>query len=280
MNRIINLAFALFLPAIAEAETFLVDNGESRAEIIIAEDPPRTVHLAARELQTYVGKITGAKLEIASEPSGQAIKIYVGESEHTKKLGIDTMMWGFRLGTRQPFGRQAAHGMKHMTDNERTFRNHPDWFALYGGKRQNDPQIKNNQLCYSNEELLQATVRFCQVQLDHYDMDVVSIQPPDGYTAMCQCELCEGKDSPELGYRGRLSNYVWDFVNRVAKEVGKTHPDKKISNLAYGIYTEPHRQAGAERSGHHRRRAASVERGSRGSPAAAGGLGGKDRHAG
>jgi len=126
-----------------------------------------------------------------------------------------------------------------MTDNERTLKNNPEWFALYGGKRQNDPSIKNNQLCYSNEELFRETVRFAQVQLDHFDMDVVSIMPPDGYTAMCQCHLCEGKDSPELGYRGTLSNYVWDFVNRVAKEVGKTHPDKKISNCAYGIYTEP-----------------------------------------
>ncbi len=396
-SSFLKLAFFCLLPAISLAEPFIVENGQPNAEIIIAEDPPRTVHLAARDLQVYLEKITGAKLEIATKPSGQAIKIYVGESAHTKKLGIatdelkhgayrivsgedwlvligqdsdftpiepwpksyddirsgkmqaewdkitgaqwgyphsqlpkhyparkdvfgtpdevktdaegnvnvwtydergsfnavcgflrdlgvrwympgeigeilpetnsialpkidktvhldfpmrilnfrpavygrDAMMWGFRLGVRQPYGRQAAHGMHHMTDNEPTLKKHPDWFALYGAKRQNDPQIRNNQLCYSNEELLRATVRFCQVQLDHFDMDVVSVQPPDGYTAMCQCELCEGKDSAELGYRGMLSNYVWDFVNRVAVEVGKTHPDKKISNLAYGIYTEP-----------------------------------------
>ena len=82
-------------------------------------------------------------------------------------------------------------------------------------------------------------MEFARVQLDHFDMDVVSIMPPDGYTAICQCEKCAGKESPELGARGMLSNYVWDFVNRVAKEVGKTHPGKKISNCAYGIYTEP-----------------------------------------
>jgi len=397
MKRIMILAFALFLPAIASAETFIVEDGDPRAVIIVAKDPPRTVHLAAKELQTYLEKITGAKVETTSEPSGQPINIYVGESRHTRKLDIktdelkngayrivsgddwlvligqdsdftpiepwpkgyddirsgkmqaewdaitgtqwgyphsqlhkhysgrnslfgtphetktdeegnvhvwtydergsfnavcgflrdlgvrwympgeigeilpetksialpkidktvhpdfpmrilnfrtsvygrDAMMWGFRLGVRQPYGRQAAHGMHNMTDNGPTLKKHPDWFALYGGTRQNDPQIRNNQLCYSNEELLHATVRFCQEQLDHFDMDAVSVQPPDGYTAMCQCELCEGKDSPELGYRGSLSNYVWDFVNRVAVEVGKTHPDKKISNLAYGIYTEP-----------------------------------------
>lgn len=153
--------------------------------------------------------------------------------------GLDAMMWGFRLGVRQPFGRQAAHGLQHMTHNEHTLTHYPEWFALYGGKRHTQLGQRLNQLCYSNEELLREAARFAQVQFDHYDMDVVSIMPPDGYTAMCQCKLCEGKDTPERGYRGLLSDYVWEFVNRVAKEVGKTHPGKLISNCAYGTYTDP-----------------------------------------
>ncbi|MEO8497955.1 MAG: DUF4838 domain-containing protein, partial [Planctomycetota bacterium] len=43
----------------------------------------------------------------------------------------------------------------------------------------------------------------------------------------------------ERDQRGLLSDYVWDFVNRVAREVRKTHPDKKILNCAYGVYTLP-----------------------------------------
>jgi len=382
----------------AIAQPFLVQNGQPRAEIVIAESPPRTAKLAAAELQNYVQNMSGATLQISAEPSSDVpVKIYVGQSSHTEKLGIttaglkdgayrivsgenwlvligddtdfvpvepwprsnndiasgkmqqawnkitgknwgythsqlhkhysgsnslfgtpneqhvdkagnvnvwtydergsfnavcgflrdlgvrwympgevgeivpdaksialpmidrtvrpdfpmrilnfrtsvyghDAIMWGFRLGTRQPFGRQAAHGLDRMTDNEHTLTHHPDWFALYGGKRHAQLGIKNHQLCYSNEELFREAVQFARAQFDHYDMDVVSIMPPDGYTAICQCELCEGKESPELGYRGSLSNYVWDFVNRVAKEVGKTHPGKKISNCAYGVYTAP-----------------------------------------
>ena len=153
--------------------------------------------------------------------------------------GRDVMMWGFRLGVRQPYGRQAAHGLSAMTAHEHVLKTHPEWFALYGGKRQNQPGLRHNHLCYSNEELVKETVRYVRTMFDHYKMDVVSVMPPDGYTAMCQCELCKGKDSPEIGERGRVSNYVWDFVNRVAIEVAKTHPDKKISNCAYGIYTMP-----------------------------------------
>lgn len=153
--------------------------------------------------------------------------------------GRDAAMWAMRLGVRQPYGRQAAHGLDHMTHNEQTLKKHPDWFALYGGKRDTQLGKRLNQLCYSNEQLFQETVRYVRAQFDHFDMDVVSVMPPDGYTAICQCQLCEGKDTPQRGYRGALSDYVWKFVNRVAKEVRKTHPDKKISNCAYGTYTQP-----------------------------------------
>ena len=382
----------------ARGEAFLVKDGQRRAEIIIAEEPPRTTRLAAQELQTYVRKISGAQLGIVAKPSADmSVKIYVGQCPHTERLGItaeglkygayriasgenwlvfigddtdftpiepwpkgyhdirsgkmqqawdkitgkhwgyphsqlrkhytgnnylfgtpkeekvdkhgnvnvwtydergsfnavcgflrelgvrwympgeigeivpemdtiplpkidqtvrpdfpmrilnfrvglygrDANLWAFRLGVRQPFGRQAAHGLAGMTRNEHTLKNHPEWFALYGGKRHTQPGQRCYQLCYSNEELLREAVRFAQAQFDQYDMNVVSIMPPDGYTAMCQCQLCEGKDSPELDDRGRLSNYVWDFVNRVAKEIGRSHPGKKISNCAYGVYTAP-----------------------------------------
>jgi hypothetical protein len=71
------------------AESFLVKDGQPRAEIIIAEDPPRSTRLAAWELQNYLRKISGAKLPIVNRPTVDAtIKLYVGESEFTRKLGI------------------------------------------------------------------------------------------------------------------------------------------------------------------------------------------------
>ena len=147
--------------------------------------------------------------------------------------------WAMRLGFRDPYEIQVAHGLDDMTHRKEILEQHPEWFALYGGKRHNQPDQRLNQLCYSNEELFDETVRYVRAQLDHYQLDAISVMPPDGYTAICQCPLCEGKDSPERDQRGLLSDYVWDFVNRVAKEVGKTHPDKKILNCAYGVYTLP-----------------------------------------
>ncbi|WP_417383355.1 DUF4838 domain-containing protein [Gimesia sp.] len=393
------LSFLLFLPTpLVASERFLIENGQPRAEIVISAQPSRTTRLAAQEMQTYLEKISGAKLKIVDEPTADyPVKIYIGSSPHTQKLGItaeglkygayrivsgknwlaligddtdfvpiepwprsnndiasgkmqaawdeitgehwgyphsqlrkhytgatslfgtpgeqkddkngnvnvwgfdergsfnavcgylrslgvrwylpgdlgeivpelktiklpeidqivepdfplrtlnfrfavygrDAAMWGMRLGIREPYGRQAAHGLDHMTHNDYTLKNHPNWFALYGDKRDTQPGKRLNQLCYSNEELFQETVRYVRAQFDHFKMDEVSVMPPDGYTAICQCEDCKGKDTPERGYRGAFSDYVWDFVNRVAKEVRKTHPDKRISNCAYGTYTQP-----------------------------------------
>ena len=380
------------------ADAWLVESGRPRAEIIIAQQPPRTTRLAARELQTYIEKISGAILPIATAPHDDGtVKIYVGRSSHTDSLNIatddlkhgayritsgdnwlvligddtdftpiepwprsnsdltsgrllaewdkitgttwgnpmsqmrkhytgrvqdigrppneqidksdtihvwgfdergsfnavygflrglgvrwympgelgevvpamgtiplpevnetvhphfpvrrfnfrfgtqsrETAMWAMRLGVRDPYGLQVAHGLAVMTRRPEMLEAHPEWYALYGGNRDNRPGKRTNQLCYSNRELFEENLRYIRTLFDHYRFDVVSVMPPDGYTAICQCELCEGKATPERGYRGWLSDYVWEYVDRVAKEIAVTHPDKKILNAAYGSYKLP-----------------------------------------
>lgn len=153
--------------------------------------------------------------------------------------GADLSRWIMRLGTRNDEKLQIAHGLASMTTPEGVFAAHPEWYALYGGKRDYQSGYSKNQLCYSNDEFFRETVRYARVMLDTYKFDSVSIMPPDGYTSICQCDKCKGKDSPDRHERGLLSNHVWDFVNRVAKELGKTHPKAKVLNCAYGAYTLP-----------------------------------------
>ena len=370
------------------AESFIVENGEPRAEIIIAEDARRTTRLAAAELQSTLEKISGVRLPVTTKPGDSGVFIYVGESKHTRKLGLATeglehgayrivsgdnwlallgkdtefepkepwgksntdvvqnlqrrweeasglpygvtnrglyhnrrrmpkelakyeneywwvydergsynavcgflrslgarwyapgplgeilpqldsiplpeideavkpdfeirqfyvriggtdeevTRWVMRLGLRHEYGLMVAHGMDHMTRPDKIKTDHPDWFALYGGKRDINTRQKLNHLCYSNEELFRETVKWARAQFDVYDFPTVSIMPPDAYGSVCQCELCEGKEVEEMGSRGKLSHHVWDFANRVAREVGKTHPDKLITCCAYGANTQP-----------------------------------------
>ncbi len=375
---------------------FLVRDGRARADIVVAENASRTALLAARELQRYVQKISGARLAITHRPAGNRVAVFVGRSRHTDKLGItpkglphgacrivsgdawlvligddteftpiepwarsnahwrsgkvlaawdaitgerwgnpmsrmyknytgrareagrprpapgdagpvhvwafdergsfnavcsflrglgvrwympgelgevvperttiplpeidctlrpafpirrfyirfgvhgrDSAMWAMRLGTRDPYGFQIAHGLHTMTHRKAVRDAHPEFYALYGGRRDNADGQRLNQLCYSSDALFRETLRYVRTMFDHYKYDVVSVMPPDGYTRMCECELCKGKDTPERGPRGRLSDYVWGYVNRVAGEIARTHPDKKVLNAAYGAYKLP-----------------------------------------
>lgn len=71
-------------------EAFLVQDGARQAEIVIAEKPARMTKLAAKELQTYVEKISGAKLEIVTQPHAGRLPIYVGKSPFTDELKLTT----------------------------------------------------------------------------------------------------------------------------------------------------------------------------------------------
>jgi hypothetical protein len=58
-------AFSLFIAQAKAEDRFLVDEGMAYVEIIVSESPAR---LAAAEFQTYVAKISGARLPIRAEP--------------------------------------------------------------------------------------------------------------------------------------------------------------------------------------------------------------------
>ena len=93
MKHLFLLLAGLFLAVPATrlaAETSLVENGQARAEIVIAEKPARMTKLAARELQTYLEKISGAKLEIVSTPTAGKAHVFLGRSSHTEALKLAT----------------------------------------------------------------------------------------------------------------------------------------------------------------------------------------------
>jgi hypothetical protein len=111
-----------------------------------------------------------------------------------------------------------------------------------------------SQLCYINSMLVQEVA---QAARDYFDDKKL----PDGFKAMgnyyavvpddnyswCECENCQiilaisEKDKRGEGFfsNARNSYYIFNFINEVAKEVRKTHPDKFIAALAYSSYAYP-----------------------------------------
>ncbi len=374
----------LRLPA-EPARPLLIAEGRPQAQIVIAEDPPRTVRLAAAELQTYLEKISGARLDVVATPAPDPpLRIYVGRSLHTDRLGIatddldhgafrivsgpdylallgrdtdfippapwpedradrdratrkwdaltgeqwvlpvllghkewhselevwsydeqgsfnavcawlhqlsvrwylpgpwgevvpsqadiplpeldlcvrpdfpvrdlhlylrpshasrDEILWRMRLGLNS--GREIlglgprGHGTSWVHGRKEVQQAHPEYFALWGRRATGEGAGGLGKPCLSDPGLFKANVRFARALFDHYREPMVSVMPADGYSLLCQCERCKGRDTPERGYRGRLSDYVWSYVDGVACELYQTHPGRKVSCFAYGTYLLP-----------------------------------------
>lgn len=74
----------------------LVKDGKAMSTIVIAPDAKPAANFAALELQYFIRKMSGAEVAIVTNPDqAQGVKIFVGESAHTKALGIDPSKYGY-----------------------------------------------------------------------------------------------------------------------------------------------------------------------------------------
>jgi len=133
----------------------------------------------------------------------------------------------------------ANHSLNRVL-NEKLTRTHPDWFAMYDGKRLLKPKYTYGYMpCLSGEGFFEAVVERTRKYFDKKPQEeVCAVMPPDSFRP-CTCPKCRRLLTPVRGEQGLASDYVWDFVNRVAIEVKKTHPGKKISCCAYSRYLLP-----------------------------------------
>lgn len=94
MNRIVLSAAALAATCwlnswLLGADPTLVQDGRPQATIVLAESPTRSAQFAAFELQHHLQAISGATVPMVRDgQSAAGIKLFVGESEGTKALGL------------------------------------------------------------------------------------------------------------------------------------------------------------------------------------------------
>lgn len=149
---------------------------------------------------------------------------------------IDDAMWYFRIGANHQYG-VLHHGQRHLTEHPEQRAAHPEYYGqLASGTR--DTQRKTASACLSSEGFFHEMVAFARLMFDHYDVPVVSVMPHDGFQH-CQCDECRPQQTLDRGPSGLSSDYVWNFVVRVAEELKKTHPDRKIFCGAYSSYRLP-----------------------------------------
>ena len=149
----------------------------------------------------------------------------------------DFVLWQLRLGLNHKDGFGGGHGLIYVHGRDKS---HPEYFALYAGKRSVHEPFGLGFPCFSSDGLRESAVKYVRAFFRIYPEEpILSIAPVDGYGTLCECDLCKGKGTPERGWNGRLSDYVWGFANRVAQDVYKTNPDRKLSCLAYAVYQLP-----------------------------------------
>jgi hypothetical protein len=149
---------------------------------------------------------------------------------------IEDALWYLRLGANEQYG-ILHHGQRNLTEHPKQRTAHPEYYVqLANGKRDNKSRTAN--ACLSSEGFFRETVAFAKLMFDHYDLPVVSVMPHDGFTH-CQCSRCRDQVTLDRGPSGLSSDYVWDFVVRVANELAKTHPKKKVFCGAYSSYRLP-----------------------------------------
>ena len=115
----------------------------------------------------------------------------------------------------------------------------PEYLALQAdGSRKVNFEPGGGHVCMSHPEVFTQTVadKLAEFKRNKYT-SFAKVMPGDSNGLFyCKCAPCQKKIRPDMGDQGLYSNVVWEYVNRVAAEVAKQAPGKKIVCCAYGGY--------------------------------------------
>ncbi len=136
----------------------------------------------------------------------------------------------------------GGHGLKLFMDPKDYFDKHPEFFPLRDGKR-----TPGGQLCFSADAMLPIYIANLRKTLDNRpDSNGVNISITDGW-GLCDCDKClapirlpDGQilKSDDPAFR---SAQFFIFLNKVAKEIAKSHPRVDILTYAYIFAVVPPR---------------------------------------
>jgi hypothetical protein len=170
-----------------------------------------------------------------------AVRRFIYYTEHT---GIgDKALWNLRLGLNhgaEVVGfPQICHGMKFVIKREEMKRAHPEMYLKINGKR--DITHKEDGVPdLLSPMLFEKQVKHGRAMFDHFHEPMYNIDLVDGYGGL------EGDDpawkaqlTPQRGWSGSMSDHVFGYLNRVALELHRSHPDRLVCALAYSAYTQP-----------------------------------------
>ena len=119
----------------------------------------------------------------------------------------------------------SFHAHYEIIPPSKYFKDHPEWFSLYNGKRIHD----HAQLCLTNEEMTQEYIKNVK-QLLRENPKATSIQvSQNDWGKACQCKKCSAIDTENNSHAG--TNIY--FANRIGEAIEKEFPNVWIDTFAY-----------------------------------------------
>ncbi len=117
----------------------------------------------------------------------------------------------------------SNHAHETLFPPKEYFAEHPEYYALIGGKRTAEGEW---QLCTANQEVIRLTIEKARAFFDQHPTQVMFSLSNNDCGGFCECEACLRSGS-NPGAR------MLAFANAVARGLRATHPDKWVLFLAY-----------------------------------------------
>ena len=181
----------------------------------------KAVFVAKDLNETYIPTLEYRDVNSAREPI-QCLRLKINSAFAREELSREKKYGGT---VRYAAGdRGMVHTIRYLLP-ESLLTEHPEYFALYNGKRQAG-QWGN--ACFTNEEALEVVKAnaLSWMALDS-TVDYISISQNDGL-CYCQCDNCE-ESYKIYGQTGTMLK----FVNEVAKVVGEQYPNVEVEFISY-----------------------------------------------
>ena len=111
------------------------------------------------------------------------------------------------------------------------FKDHPEYYSLLDGQR----KVEGGQLCMTNPDVVRIAAETVLKWIEEKPSAKIFSVSQNDWHGNCQCDKCRAVDEEE----GSPSGLLLRFVNAIAAEVEKKHPDKLIDTLAYQWTEKP-----------------------------------------
>lgn len=180
---------------------------------------------------TYIKKRKSFKLPALSHSERPAFRyredFYYDAIRHNEWLAHNGLNSQYKAAT-TPYGKVLSywgiHTFSRLMPPDQYFGTHPEYYSLNKGARSKDAQ-----LCLSNDAMRQELTRNLKKEIeanpDYWCFDVSQ----NDNSRPCECEAC---NRLKATYGGESGIMLW-FVNQVAREIKKTHPEVFIGTFAY-----------------------------------------------